>query len=177
MARIFQSRNSIKKVSQRHRETKHEQYLLEHKGVTKCPECGNVHFKKRWYASVDDLKEHLKEGEISIAETKICRACDMVKNHLFEGELLLDEVPTRHRRELLQLIERFGKAATKTDPQDRIISAKETDTGYRVCTTENQLADKIAKKIKDAFPDTEIAFSRSPKPDDVTRIHITFHTT
>ncbi len=157
MARIFRSTSSIK-LPQRGREAQGEEYWREHKGVTKCPKCGNVHFKKRWYASEEDLRSRLKAKKLEIAERKICPACIIINSHTFEGELFIEEFPAHHQRELLRLIKNFGERATQIDPQDRIIKVEETGKGYRVTTTENQ-------------------FSHSPEPAEVDRIHVIFHGT
>lgn len=176
MARIFRKTSSIK-LPQRDREPQHEEYWREHKGITKCPGCGNVHFKKRWCASEDDLRERLKIKKLEIAEKKICPACKMIKEHTFEGELFIEEFPGHLRNELLRLIKKFGERAIRIDPQDRIIKVEEMKTKYRVTTTENQLADKLAKKIRDVFNTVDIRFSHSPEPAEVDRVHVTFHGT
>ena len=159
--RIFRKTSSIK-LPQRGREAEREEDWREHKGIIKCPACGNVHFKKRWYASEENLRSRLKVKNLEIAERKICQACKIIKDHTFEGELFVEEFPARHRKELLRLITNFGERATEIDPQDRIIKVEEIKKGYRITTTENQLVDKLAKKIKDVFNKVEIHFSHSP---------------
>ena len=99
----------------------------------------------------------------------------MIEERAFEGEILIEEFPTHHRKELLRLARKFGERAMKRDPQDRIIKIEETEKGYRITTTENQLADRLAKKIKDVFNTVDIHFSYSSGPEEVDRIHIIFH--
>lgn len=176
MARIFIKTRSVR-LPPRGREAEHEEYWREHKGVTKCPMCGNVHFKKRWYVSEKDLQKRLKVEKLKIAEKKLCPACQMTEGRTFEGELFIEEFPDHLRKELLRLVRNFGKRAAELDPQDRIIKITETKQGYRVTTTENQLADKLAKKIRDTFNKVEIRFSHSPEPEEVDRIHVIFHGT
>lgn len=176
MARIFQKPSSVK-LPQRGREAEHEQYWRERKGVTKCPVCANVHFKKRWYASEEDLFASLKQGHPGITEEKMCQACKMVKEHTFEGELFIEEVPMRYRQELLKLVKNFGERARQIDPQHRIIAVEEIVNGYRVTTTENQLAGKLAKKIRGVFNKVKIHFSHSAEPAEVDRVHAVFHGT
>lgn len=176
MARIFSKTSSIK-LPQRDREAQHEEYWREHKGITECPRCGNAHFKKRWHESKMDLQSRLKAKKPEIAERKICPACKMIVDNTFEGELFLEEFPRRHQKELLRLVKNFGDRARQIDPQDRVIKVAETKNGYRVTTTENQLADKLAKKIKDVFKTVKIRFSHSPEPAEVDRIHVVFHGT
>lgn len=172
----FRKTSSIK-LPQRDREAEYEEYWREHKGIAKCPKCSNVHFKKRWYASEEDLRRRLKIKKLSIAETKLCQACKMIKEHTFEGEIFIEESPVHHRKELLRLVRNFGERATQRDPQDRIIKIEEIDKRYRVTTTENQLAVKLAKKIRDVFKTVKIRISHSPEPAEVVRIHVTFQET
>ena len=174
MAEIFRKISSIK-LPQLDREAQGEDYWREHKGVVRCPRCGNVHFKKRWYASSSDLRGRLKIKKLSITETKFCQACRMIKEHTFEGEIFIDGFPSYKKKELLRLINNFGERAVKIDPQDRIIKIEETKTGYRVTTTENQLAGKLARKIKEVFKMVKVHYSRSPEPAEVSRIFVTFH--
>ena len=173
MARIFRSTSSIK-LPQRGREAQNEEYWREQKGITKCPRCDNVHFKKRWYASAEDLRKRLGVKRLAFAERRFCQACAMIKNRTFEGEVFLEGFPLRRQGELLCLVRNFGERASGIDPQDRIIEIGETKGGYRVTTTENQLAHKLAKKIKDAFNTVDIRSSYSPEPAEVERIHVTF---
>lgn len=163
-----------KKQPQPGREAENEAYWREHKGITKCPRCGNVHFKKRWYASAEDLAERLKVKKLEIAERKLCQACKMIKEHLFEGEVFIEGFSANQKNELRNLIKNFGTRATERDPQDRIIKIEKTDTGYRITTTENQLANKLAKKIKDVFKTVDVHFSRTPEPEEVSRVHVVF---
>lgn len=176
MARIFIKERSLRQPP-RGREAENEEYWREHKGTAKCPKCGNVHFKKRWYSSEEDLRSRLKVKKLEIAEKKLCQACQMIEGNTFEGELFIEEFPSHLRKELLRLIKNFGKRATEIDPQDRIIKVEEAKRGYRVTTTENQLADKLAKKIRDVFNTVEIHFSHSAEPEEVDRIHVIFHGT
>ncbi len=174
MARIFRKKSSIK-LPQRGREAEHDEYGHEHKGITECPQCLNVHFKKKWHASLDILQKHAKDKLLTTARKEICPACSMVKDHLYEGELFVEEFPNRHKTELLNLIHKFGERALERDPQDRIIQIEETIKGFRITTTENQLANRLAKKIRDVFNTVKIDFSHSKEPYKVDRIHVTFH--
>ncbi|MBI2120733.1 MAG: hypothetical protein HYT94_03880 [Parcubacteria group bacterium] len=159
---------------QRGREDKNEAYWREHAGVTKCPKCGNVHFKKRWYASEADLAHRLKKKKLEITERKFCQACTMVKEHMFEGEVFVEGFSSKQKNELLNLIKNFGERATERDPQDRIIKIEKTEKGYRITTTENQLAGKLAKKIKDVFKKVDVRISHAPEPAEVSRVRVAF---
>lgn len=171
--RVYKS--SIKRP-QEDREAENEEYWREQKGVLLCPECGNVHFKKRWYASRSDLlsRNKTKSKFFVIAKNQTCPACEMVKNHEYEGELIAEGVPNHLQVELLNLIQKFGGEAMRRDPQDRIITAKKSGNTFRVTTTENQLADRLGKKIHKAFRPSTIHFTHSREPFEVDRIRVVY---
>jgi NMD protein affecting ribosome stability and mRNA decay len=190
MPNIFRKQYDVK-LPQPNRESKHEEYWIEHKGITKCPKCGNVHFLKQWFASEKDLKNHFKKRlhrnkldevelknitkrKLDIAEVKICPACSMIENNVFEGEILVETIPEAHKKKILAVIKNFGKIATKEDPQDRIIDIEDFNEGYRVTATDNGTADKLAKKIHHAFRNTSVEYSHGPGPDNVDRIRVIF---
>ena len=168
------TQSSVVKLPLRGRAAKNEEYWREHKGIVACPRCKNLHTKKRWYVSEDKLKRTLKTSKIIVTEKKSCPACTMIKNHTFEGEVFIEGFPTEMKQELKNLINNFGERATAIDPQDRIIATETTRKGYRVTTTENQLANKLAKKIRDAFNTVEVTFRNSAEPSEVSRVHVIF---
>lgn len=176
MARIFREPYNVK-LPQRGREAEHDQYWREEKGMTKCPTCGNVHYRKRWYVSPEEVMGILMVPRLPITKKRLCPACKMVKDHQFEGELFVEDFPSRHRKELLRLIRNYGERARLKDAQHRIIDIEETKNGYRVTTTENQLADKLAKKIKGVFNKVNVRFSHSAEPAEVDRVHAKFYGT
>lgn len=98
----------------------------------------------------------------------------MIKNHAFEGELFIENFPKDQEKNLLSLIKAFGKRATEHDPQDRIIETKKEKGAYRVTTTENQLAVRLGKKIRDAFRTIRLNISHTPEPTEVSRVIVTF---
>lgn len=173
MNKIFNNPSSVK-LPQADREAEHEEYGREHKGVAVCPMCRNVHFKKMWHAPGSSPK-HEEGVAATPTREELCPACKMVKEHLFEGELFVEEVPAEHKTELLNLIHNVGRHATEIDPQHRIIDIEETDKGLRVTTTENQLVDRIAKKIQEAFKAVDVHSSHSKEPYEVDRVHAVFH--
>ena len=170
----FRKTGSLK-TPQPGRKAEHDEYGHEQKGILECPTCHNVHFRKRWHHSIDSLNAHAK-STLQVTKKVLCRACKMTQAHLFEGELLVEECPERHQEELLRLIYNFGKRAKEVDPQHRIIKIEEISQGaYRVITTENQLADRLAKKIREVFNAVELQLSHSKEPYKLDRIHVTFH--
>lgn len=173
MTNIFSKISSIK-LPRRRRENKNADFGQEHKWAIECPRCHNVHFKKHWYSSRKKLADVLELGEAADLEKALCPACTMMKEHTFEGEVFLEGFPSHFHHELLSLVKNFGRKATDMDPQSRIIEVKKIHGGYHVTTTENQLANRIAKKVRDTFGGVEIDFSHSPEPARVERVRVTF---
>ncbi len=173
MKHFFRKLHSVF-TPQRKREATHDQYGRSHAGVVECPQCHNVHFKKRWHASLSALPEYKAGEAITMSAHETCPACTMIKTHRFEGEIFIEGFPEHLSAEMLNMIRNFGETATGQDPQDRIIATEKTPRGYRVTTTENQLADRLAKKIKDAFNTVDLHFAHAAEPHEVVRIHVTF---
>ncbi len=153
----------------RNREDWHEKNKKFHKGVVICPTCHNILFKKSWHSADSKNLSGLKTEAALI----LCPACTMVKDHTYEGEITLVGIPPKYQTEMLHLIANFGAQAKKRDPQDRIIEIKQTKVGHRILTTENQMAVKMAKKIKTTFKDVAIDISFSKEPYEVSRVKIT----
>lgn len=175
MARTFRH-PSVVKLPQRNRETHDEKTWHETKGITECPKCKNVRYKKQWYASKESIRPQMKDGHVEISDERLCPACVMAKEGVFEGEVFIEGFPGKEEENLMNLVRAFGERATEIDPQDRIIRIESTREGYRVTTTEDQLANKIAKKIKDTFHPVTIDISHAPEPHEVSRVHVRYLT-
>lgn len=169
MNKIFRRTSSIK-LPLRGRESQNEENGRAHKGVTECPLCHNVNFKKKWSTSLLEI-EKISKKKLTISRKEICPACKEIKEHLFAGELFVEKFPERCKIELLNLIHNFGETAIEIDPQDRIIKIEENTIGYRILTSENQLVNRLAKKIKEAFKNVEVKISHSQEPFRVNRVH------
>jgi NMD protein affecting ribosome stability and mRNA decay len=155
---------------------KHEQYGKERPGIIICPDCSNVHYHKRWWDKSDPGLHKLVLVDYRKAARTLCPACKMIEEHLFEGEVVIENVPREFRTELSRLIDNVGRTATEIDPQDRIITALKSSNMWRLTTTENQLADKLAKKIRETFKQrTKVHISHSKEPYEVDRVRVLFN--
>lgn len=172
MSKIFKKTSSIK-LPERGRESQNEEFGRARKGVTGCPECHNVNFKKKWSSSLKELELYSKK-KMTISREELCPACKMTQENLFEGELFIEKFPTKNNEEIIKIINNFAKKAIEIDPQDRIIKIEENKNGYRILTTENHLANRLAKKIKEAFKAVEVNFSHSQEPFRVNRVHAVY---
>lgn len=113
-----------------------------------CPDCSAVYYNKSWHHALEKDKHFKETKDVKFV---ICPADKMIKAKQFEGQIILENVPEILRDDLFNLIENMGERAFRRDPMDRVISIKDGKNALEVLTTENQLAVRIAKKIRDSF--------------------------
>ena len=92
----------------------------------------------------------------------LCPACKMIESKKFEGQIVVNGLPKNLHENAINLIEAFCHRARQKDPMDRLIDIKKTNGGLTVFTTENQLALRLAHKIRDAFKKMDMKISYSP---------------
>ena len=157
-----------------------------------CKECGAVYYYKNWHSKLETYKE-LKE--IKPLKFTVCPACQMIKDKKYEGEIILENVPENIREDIKNLAENFGKRAQERDPLDRIISIEEIKVkrptaqrkrkavsreefkgliDIRILFTENQLAQRLAKKLNETFSKKLKVLISHSHQEDIVRIKITF---
>lgn len=173
MAEIFRKKSAIK-LPQRSRSAENEEYVRERKGVLVCKRCKNVRFRKAWHERGSNPKEELRLAQKRGVYWTLCPSCRMILDNLYEGEIIVEGLLKELAPEFLNLVKAFGKRALERDPQHRIIEAVKTKRGYRITTTENQLAVKLAKKIKDVFNKIKVEIIHSEEPYEVGRIRVRF---
>ena len=78
--------------------------------------------------------------------------------------------------DLNKLIKNFCQRAFERDPLHRLIDIKNDSGNLTATTTENQLAVKLAKKIKEVFGKNkvQVKISYSPSPSDAVYVKINF---
>ncbi len=88
----------------------------------------------------------------------------MIKEGRFEGEIILENCP-EDKGELLQFINNFAQEEQRRDPLARVVSVEDIAKGMlRVTFTENQIAKKLAKRLKKTFKTkNRIIFSKKDK--------------
>lgn len=145
------------------------------KGIVFCSECGAVHYMKSWRHALEEYKSLSENASVKF---KLCPACEMIKNHQFEGRVIIAHIPEKKADEVVRLVENFGARAYEHDVLHRIIEIKKAKdkkgASLVVTTTENQLANKLADKIKQTFHGVKVGRSFSPAPSDVEYITIEF---
>lgn len=100
----------------------------------------------------------------------------MIKDKEFEGQLAINNFPVNSKEDLAKLIKNFCQRAFERNPMDRLIDIKNDSGNLIITTTENQLAVKLAKKIKEVFNKYKIQMkiSYSPEPSDMAYIKMNF---
>lgn len=141
------------------------------KGIMVCGECDAVYYKKSWHHSLLNLKSVKEDAPVNFV---LCPACKMIKSGQFEGRITISGAPQNLTKELLNLIRGFGERARAVDPMDRVIEIKKSKDGLVVTTTENQLANKLAKKIQSTFNKVKSKTTFSKDPSDFVDIRVKF---
>lgn len=171
MADIFKKPYDVKLPARKNDE---QEFGGGKKGIIVCPECNNAFFEEKWRHDFKGLPALRNKKNIPIT-FKLCPADEMIKNHQFEGEIRLQNVPAKHKEELENLIIAYGKRAYDRDPMDRIIEIKKRNENWVVTTTENQLANKLARKIRSSFRKVKSTVTKfTPEPSDVARVVVQF---
>lgn len=171
MSRVFKKQNIIKVPQSR---TEREEFGLAPKGLIVCKTCGAYYYKKSWH---HDAKKFVADRESRSIPLKFseCPACAMIRHGLYEGKIIISDIPAKYWSELSNLIKGYCRRAEEKDPLDRLIALTKTGTTATVTVTENQLAAKLARKIKDVFNrHATIAIRYSKEPSDVGRVTIVF---
>ena len=159
------------RTPQRHAEAR-KNINRTHKGMLLCEECGHIFIKKEW-VNPRTSKVSKVSGPLQMT---MCDACKMENKHMYEGEIIIEGVPDRFRDELYNLIRSYGKRAMGIDSQHRVLEFKKNKgKNYRVTTSENQLAVRLAKKIKEVFRGiVNLYISHSREPFKVNRVRLVF---
>ena len=131
-----------------------------------CPEGDEVYYYKSWH---HDLRDYPYLKETKPVYFKLCPFHQMKKNRQWEGEVRISDVPEKYRERVLQTAENVSREAYRRDPMDRILNIKQSKKEITIYTSENQLAQKIARKITASFKNnfTKPKISRAAGSDAV----------
>lgn len=140
-------------------------------GIIFCKTCSAVYFKKSWH---HNLRRHNTLSEDTPVHFALCPACVMIYNKKYEGRIIISHIPEAARENLENLIHAFTHRAYQRDPMDRLIEIKKKNGVFEISTTENQLAVKLAKKIKETYKKVELAVSYGHAKDKAAEITVAF---
>ncbi|MBI4992377.1 MAG: hypothetical protein HZB99_04135 [Candidatus Harrisonbacteria bacterium] len=171
MSKTFRSNYSKVKLPKSQHEV--EEFGRGKRGLLICEKCSNFYYLKAWHHSADAYIEKRENKDVPVGFT-LCPACTMVKNKQYEGRVLIKNIPEKLRSELIGLIEGFCKRAYDRDPMDRLIAIKKEDGDLSVTVTENELANKLAQKIRSTFNGVKTKTSFNKAPGDVALAIVEF---
>lgn len=168
MANIFHNPSRIKLPKSQHGV---EEFSAK-KGIVLCKDCGAAYYKKSWKHGLENIKTSEKSDPA--VTFKICPACQMIKNKQYEGRITVKNLPEHYAGELEGLAEGFCRRAYERDPMHRLIKMEKSASGLVITTTENELANKLAHKIKSSFKNVKSRTKFAGDPSDVAEITIEF---
>lgn len=157
------------------RRTERQEFGLAKKDYLICKTCQAAYYDKSWHHDLSGDR-HLKEKNIDKKKINfvLCPACQMIKNKQYEGLITIYNTPEKIKEEMIHLIKNMGNTAYEMDPLNRVSKIKESKNIIEVWTTENQLAKKIARKVRSTFPKqlSKEKISFSSDESDVIRVTI-----
>ncbi|HUY69737.1 MAG TPA: hypothetical protein VMU70_01850 [Candidatus Tyrphobacter sp.] len=142
------------------------EFLKPPRGMLGCESCSAVFYKKSWHHKPAAMKKR--------SGLTICPACALIKNRQYEGRIIIENTPLKLKPELVGLIKSFARKAYERDSQDRLIAIKEIGKEIQVTTTENQLAVRLGKKIRETFKKPSLEIRQPSAPSDVVYVKLTF---
>lgn len=173
MRKMFEKPRDIMLYKEKNDE---QEYGLAKKDFRICKKCLAVYSKKSWWHPRSHVAKRMYKGQGSKEVCVIiCPACKMIEKKSYEGYLRIESVPRKYKEELDNLIHSLAVRIYKKDCQHRLIALRKYKGVWILTTTENQMAHKIAKKIKDAFNKVKINISHSKAPYDVERVILKFN--
>lgn len=143
------------------------------KGVLICELCDSYYFKKSWHNGGRAFLNK-KENRGLLAKKTFCPADLMIKHGLWEGKVIIQNPPKAKLTEIKNLIRNFGKFSQSEDTLDRLIKVETAGNTLVVTTTENQMAQKLAKHIKNAFKKATLKISYQKSPGDAEVVIVKF---
>ncbi len=152
---------------------KKEEFGGAKKGLVICESCEIYNYRKAWHHDADSFisKRENKDVPVSFA---LCPACAMIKRRQYEGKLMIKNIPAAQKKDLLNLIKGYCDRAFSQDPLDRLIGIVQQGSSLTVTVTKKQLAQRLAKKIKDAFNKVKISNPNFREPGDVANFTVEF---
>ncbi len=141
--------------------------------LLRCSDCQAVHEKKAWRAP-NELSHAKKDPWV--ARTKevrwkyvLCPACKDAKEGTYSGMVVIRRIPGKILNGLLSFIRKFGARSRSRHIERRLLSVQKNGKNGAnevvVTTTENQMAGRLAEKIRDTYKHqtrVTISFSREP---------------
>lgn len=171
MKKMFKHPRDIMLYKER---TEEQEFGLAKKDYRQCEKCRAIYYEKAWHHG-----NHINAASLARLRRRLwttrCPACKMMDDHQYEGVVVINDIPRKYEDELFHMIKGYGARAYARDCQHRVIAINKEQKGiWVVTTTENQLAARLGKKIREVFDQVEVKHSHSQEPDDVERVSVKF---
>jgi len=126
-------------------------YLLKmgNSETTVCKRCHAIYYNKRWY-----LDEELYKRKASLKDTVriLCPACLKIKDRFPGGVVTLTgDFLHEHKEEIMNLIRNEEERARGFNPLERIMEVTKKNKGMEITTTNEKLAQRIARSLERAY--------------------------
>ena len=170
MRNMFKKPHNIMLYKER---TEFQEFGHAKKNFRLCYSCHAVYFNKSWHHLSALKSTAMKKSEtLNLA---LCPACHMIADRQHEGVLNIEDIPQKLQHELMNLILSYTAKAYEKDCQHRLIAVnRKSKNSWVATTTENQLANKLAHKIKQVFDKVEVKTAYSTEPNDIERVTVKF---
>lgn len=128
----------------------------------RCPVCGNIYAKKRWYRS-DQYS--LEDG--SRARSYTCPGCKKVQDGYYRGELSVSgDFLGEHNEEISHLIQNEVHKRQEKNPLSKLVEVDVDGSEVEFHTTNGKLAEHLGRSLEKAYQgELEIQ-----KTEHVTRV-------
>lgn len=137
--------------------------------IVLCEECGIVYYGKAWHHNLRNYKNVERAKRVAF---KLCPACAMARNKQYEGEMRISNLPKSKAGEIADLVLALAQKAYEIDPLDRVLRTRYSKNMLSVQISENQMAQRLAKKLKDSmkksFSEPEIHKGKGEDPFVIT---------
>lgn len=118
------------------------------KDIIFCPKGDAIYYYKSWHHNLEDY-QFLKENKN--LRFALCPFHQMEKNKTWEGEVRIINGNEEKLNQVLALAKNFAHRAYLKDPMHRILKIKKGKNTLSIFVSENQLAERMAKKINESF--------------------------
>jgi NMD protein affecting ribosome stability and mRNA decay len=138
-------------IKRKSMDTAGDPYLLKmgNSEMAVCKRCHAIYHNKRWY-----LDEELYQKKASLKDTEkiLCPACKKIKDKFPGGVVTLTgDFLHEHQEEIMNLVRNEEERAKGFNPLERIMEVTKIKKGMEITTTNEKLAQRIAKSLERAY--------------------------
>lgn len=118
--------------------------------VAACTGCQAVYQRRHWFFDHDT---YVRETMQPTTRLVLCPACQKIRDSYAEGQVTLQPSAflSAHKDEIVRLIHNEEDRAKGMNPLERIVALKESEDSVVITTTNEKLAQRIGRALKNAF--------------------------